>query len=400
MNISLLFSSSPPAPLASPSPSPPMHQPPPVHGTPQELPSSPPPSSPPPSSNGGFPEDQAAEHDSGPEDSDTDETDEDAGDDVTADQPSSDGEDDGADLEDFVGMFSSSQPEDSDSEDSAHFTDSDGDNVHEDEDEDEDFDEQLLSETNPNGEWGLSADDSSSVSEGLSSTQGDAHDDSASSVAGNAPTADDFNDTEDAGDNFEGAYFGSDEELSALMDNIDPPAPQQPLVELDTNPIDGTLGAAEPIEHAEPAAQSSVGFGTDAQHNAALNAQLLLDLEAHNFSFYDLKRPTKKVRIDVPPPEVTAKVICEWIHDDTPGHITAGKGHHQLPDAAGPNKYHARALRIQGGAVMTQVLYRHFLMPAPTWQWAHTVPLNNCVHTPANCPGCVDGESIVVKTPR
>ncbi|KAK0560544.1 hypothetical protein OC861_006242 [Tilletia horrida] len=275
--------------------------------------------------------------------------------------PSSSGSDDGADLVGFVGEFSSSIQSLS--------TQTELDHSEEDTESDTGsaaFDDELyLAFHHPDASFGKeceSSDETGSDSRLSSSATRVTPPSSASEESTPPPSSP--SQAASIVDEFEAAYWGSDEDLRDLLRRVE----DYPVISPPSSQISISYAGGSSI----------IGGARNAE---SITQDLRRDLAVFGFAFYRHNAPQA-----VQPRFISAKVVCQWIHDDTPG-ARGPRTHTATTSAILPNKhYRARLLLITGDVLLVQLRWRQLLMP-PMWRWAHDLNLFNPVEQP-DCPGC------------
>ncbi|KAK0538409.1 hypothetical protein OC835_001462 [Tilletia horrida] len=355
--------------------------------------------------NGGYPSDQAEEHNSTPEDnsSTSASSDEASQADACSDaSQSSDGSDDGADMADFVveGQVPDSSQSIPSSEASAQFTNSSQDIA------DDDGDaalEQQMAEDDPDGAYVPEGEEDTEII--IVDEDGDEDEEEAAEADGSDQVDDgeeeaaeaDGSDQVDDGEEEAAVADGDEDEVVAAADHGEGDD-EDDLGAETGHEVDAHGEDDGDEESAEADAQGEVEASTGAQ---------AAQLEDDGFVILGVKRqaPTdaqhdgaKRVKHEPLPPavkmikvEVQARVVCEWIHDDT-GAAPLSEWTHA--GQAGPSKPGLRHLPARlvdvGGAKLPQFKFFN-----ATWTWAHNVKLRRaCV--PPTCPGCREEDVVVL----
>ncbi|KAK0524080.1 hypothetical protein OC842_005944 [Tilletia horrida] len=442
-----------------------------------------------PDDNLGYPEDQAAEDNSIPEDEEEEDEEEETGHACELGTQSTDGEDTGSDLEDFIAHDlepASSQESDGTDEGTAQFTDSQQSSNG----GDAQF-EQYLAEVNPNGAFGEDGeddgdDDSNDGSQhssqddeedadddGDESTVGDQHssqdeedadDDGDESTVGDQHSSQDEEDADDDGDGEqqqahhehggedggepedaagadEQAHHehggedggepedaaGADEQAHHEHGGEDGGEPEDEQAPYEHGGEDGEPGVAPGAGNSQSAHEDVDEIGVD-EHEAVGNqagpSAAAADSQDTDDEGFEITAVTvvipapkkrsasaqqqdkaKRVKTEQAAPktpavplvkvQVNARVLCEWIHDDTVT-TTLGPWYHgdpAEPKQEGLRRLHARRVMVEGAELIQFKFWNN------TWTWAHSVKLRREPLAPI-CYGCRYEEvSVVVEKP-
>ncbi|KAE8219220.1 hypothetical protein CF319_g7049 [Tilletia indica] len=358
-----------------------------------------------PSSNGDYPSSQAADDAPTPSDgaSGSDASDAES---VNTAATSSDGDDDGASLQSFV-VSQGSDPPTQSSEPSAISTqgtvssaggdydwdqhqadvdpegawgepdvdDTDGTDT-DDDDDDDDADADADADDNGDEDGGNDNEDDDEGNDGVAGAgaTGDGADAADNDVDGGNDEADD-----------EDAYWAGFDDT--LFDELMPAEEQGSVVSPPSSQLSVKyLGTAD----------SSAGGGklpTTAELNDHLKDHLVKHgfvlTEGHNkrAADGDHVEARKRARQDQRSP-IQAKVICQWIHDDSGKEPTTSKTHEELPTKVGNKQYMLRLVRVGPDAVMMQFHWTAF--SPPKWVWTHKTPVIQQPICPPLCAGCLD----------